>query len=626
MTESQGIQRKGLREARSGLRGETALVLPLATGLVVLLSLATLLAYRSAIAEFRDSERSRVLAASQKHVRLATQATGSRAGDRLSLPAGALAIARLDPDGIATASSAGLEGANLAAGLFGSGARALQAPVARGPGAGFGDVIVAFVPHGSTAGAPAAFVERIDWPAPVVAKHQRRFPILATTVAAADAALVALVLLYRRRRLRPFEGLIERAQAVERHSEDGGEDADEVTHLLRTFDRALAELKIHPPNDQLTDAIRDSIQDSYGDEVATGLLLIDAGGQFLALNDMGARWLEVRADVVGQSYLTVLAHQPELRAIVGEAVQTQQAVRRRECTLHTASGEERVLGLTLSRLSRGDGPLRGWLGLFTDLTAVQRENRESMLSASLAQIAEMSAGLAHELRNGMASLRGYATLLARSDLNPRQKEDLGELQLEVDHLHRVAEDFLSFARPGTARSEVFDLRQVARRAVADPALEEVDIRFESSAEATDPRPASETAPGGPSSFRLRGDPQLIERLLRNLLHNAARSHRDLAAPEPILVRLSSSRSPPSPGDLSSFDGTQVEILDRGAGIPEDLQDRLFTPFARGNEDGVGLGLALARRIADLHHAELSLEARPGGGTLARLRFPGDARA
>ncbi|REJ82641.1 MAG: PAS domain S-box protein, partial [Acidobacteria bacterium] len=504
--------------------------------------------------------------------------------------------------------------------------------IVRGPDGTLGPIVAAVLAApGAAPGAATGPLYRIDWPAPVLARHRRRLPILATTVVLADAALLTLVLLYRRRRLRPIEGLIERARSVQSAQAAAGDGAtrqrvDEVAQLLETFDRALGELARRGSEaDPLSEAVRDSggAGDGAEDgETSTGLLLVDAGGRFLALNEAGAHWLDVGIDVAGRAVEEVLERQPEVAAILEQALRTGQPVRRHECGVRTASGERRILGLTLTRLTRADGSPRGWLGLFTDLTHVQREHRESMLSTSLAQIAEMSAGLAHELRNGMASLRGYATLLARSDLGPRQAEDLAELQQEIDHLHRVAEDFLSFARPGTARLEDLDLVEVTRRAVADPALrgERVELELAGGGDGGTAAGELAVADEGPSTTprtALRGDAQLIERLLRNLMSNAARSHRDLEPRPPIVVRVFAE---PDEGDPRSSRPT-VEVLDRGPGLPEAVRERLFTPFARGNEDGVGLGLALARRIADLHHAELTLEPRAGGGTRARLRFP-----
>ena len=121
------------------------------------------------------------------------------------------------------------------------------------------------------------------------------------------------------------------------------------------------------------------------------------------------------------------------------------------------------------------------------------------------------------------------------------------------------------------------------------------------------RTVAETA-----DVRLRGDAQLLERALRNLLHNAAQAEREAGGRGPIQLGI-------DPGP----EGIEVSIEDRGPGLPAEVRERLFHPFATGRRGGVGLGLALAHRIVTLHGGRIRLEDRPGGGTRALLLFPAD---
>jgi signal transduction histidine kinase len=297
---------------------------------------------------------------------------------------------------------------------------------------------------------------------------------------------------------------------------------------------------------------------------------------------------------------------------------------------------------------RGGDPLtpRGYLVLFVDLTEARRRSEQAHLAESLRQIGELAAGVAHELRNSLATLKGYLTLVERagrsgggSTADARAEEGgpagdsggaiaeyVAEIRREADHLQRVLEDFLSFARPGTARLEEVDLYQVLARAAADPVLAGVPVRL---------------APRPPGPLRLSGDPQLLERAFRNLLHNAAEATQ-AAAPGGVLAEPDRSPEPGAepdsergPGPAAGArhepavevaagagpEGLEVTVADRGAGVPEALRERLFQPFASGRPGGAGLGLALARRILVLHGGGLALEDRPGGGTVARATLP-----
>jgi signal transduction histidine kinase len=109
---------------------------------------------------------------------------------------------------------------------------------------------------------------------------------------------------------------------------------------------------------------------------------------------------------------------------------------------------------------------------------------------------------------------------------------------------------------------------------------------------------------------LSGDPQLLERAFRNLLHNAAQASRESAAGPVVEVSAAA-----GDGEL------EVTVADRGPGIPPEVRERLFQPFASGRPGGVGLGLALARRIVVLHGGRLELADREGGGTIARVSLP-----
>ena len=220
------------------------------------------------------------------------------------------------------------------------------------------------------------------------------------------------------------------------------------------------------------------------------------------------------------------------------------------------------------------------------------------MAESLARLGELAAGVAHELRNSLATIRGYLTLIERSPDEPPGAY-LAEVRHEADHLQRVLEDFLSFARPGSARVEEVSLAAIAERVAADPAFDGETVTVA-------------VAPGTP---RLRGDAQLLERAVRNLLRNAVEANREAAGTQtalPVRVEV---------GEEAG--GVVLRVADRGAGVPPEIADRLFLPFTTGRPGGVGLGLALAHRIVSMHGGNLRLEPAPGGGTVAWMWFPSD---
>jgi two-component system sensor histidine kinase PilS (NtrC family) len=574
---------------RLGLRREVLILLPVALLLLVVLSTFTLFSYRNGVSLFtaeRQREAARLARAVADHLAAVPGGSVAPGPQVLRQPApAALGVALVDAGGAALASVGEMPAAGL---LDPAAGRPLDRPLGTGPDERSPEAVVGFAPLGSPAG--RRYV-RVDLPAGVLAGQRRALGVLTISVLGINSALMLLVLFFLRHLLAPWETLLARARQV---GDEGQAAGDEVEFLLVTFERALAALAAEPASTAEDDIA--ALERTLSTSLQSGLLLLDREGNVLALNAVGAAMLGVAPPEPGQPLARVLASQPELLEVLSAAVAEGTAPQRLECAVR--SGRETLtVGLTVHPLRRDDGGVRGYLVLFADLTEVQRRAEESRLAESLAQLGEMAGGVAHELRNSLATLRGYLTLIERRPDEDSIADFLSEIRREADHLERVLEDFLSFARPGTARVREFPLAPLLGRAAADPVLEGVEVRVHAAAE---------------QDAVLRGDPQLLERAVRNLLHNAAQAEREAGRQGPVEVSLS-----------LLPDGLEVAIEDRGPGLPPEVRERLFHPFATGRRGGVGLGLALAQRIVVLHGGRIRLEDRPGGGTRASLFFPRD---
>lgn len=568
---------------RLGLRREVLILLPVALLLLVMLSSFTLFSYRNAIALLaaeRQQEASRMARAVAD--RLAAAPEGALPGPRdLREPApSARGVALLDARGRAVAEIGELPAGGL---LDPAAGRPVRQPLGMGPDDASPDAVVGFAPLAG------GRLVRVDLPAGALARQRRSLAVLTVAVLSINAGLAVLLLFFLRHLLAPWEMLLARARQVGGGGL-GGED--EVELLLGTFDRALTALARQGRSAE--DDIA-ALERTLSASLQSGLLLLDREGRVLALNAVGAALLGAELPEPGAPLGRVLAGQPELREVLAAVVTEGTAPQRQEHAVrHAETGETLTVGLTVHPLRRDDGEVRGLLVLFADLTQARRRAEESRLAESLAQLGEMAGGVAHELRNGLATLRGYLTLIERRPDEDSIADFLSEIRGEADHLERVLQDFLTFARPGTARVRDLELLPLLRRAAADPALEGVEVRVQ----------GEETT--------LRGDPQLLERAVRNLLHNAAQAEREAGRRGPVEVAVARGE-----------DGLEVAVEDRGPGLPEEIRARLFHPFATGRRGGVGLGLALAHRIVVLHGGRVRLEDRPGGGTRAVLTFPRD---
>jgi signal transduction histidine kinase len=409
-----------------------------------------------------------------------------------------------------------------------------------------------------------------------------------------NVALTLLVLLYLRHLVRPMETLLEHAKGVAEEDADGG--GDEIEFLLSTFERAMAALaartKEGPDQQEIA-----ALQRALGSSLDSGVLLIDNVNRVLAVNPVGTELLGL-AELPPDPPLLArhCAAHPELVGVLEQATAAGDGVSRREIEVTGEGSSTRLLGLTAHPLRRDDGTLRGVLALFVDLTQTRRRADEERRASSLAQLGRMSAGLAHELRNSLAALRGYLTLIEMHKDDDSITDYLGEIRNESDQLQRVLEDFLSFARP-EARLDTLSVSHLAARLAADPGLEGHHVVLHD-------------LTGG--ELEIRADRQLLERALRNLLLNAAQAQETTQVTTPLELTLALQQN-----------SLAIVIGDRGPGLPPEGAEQLFEPFATTRDGGVGLGLPLAQRIVDLHGGTLELSPRAGGGLEARVVLPDD---
>ena len=237
------------------------------------------------------------------------------------------------------------------------------------------------------------------------------------------------------------------------------------------------------------------------------------------------------------------------------------------------------------------------LGYFIGALAELRKRDVELTAAlgrseRLATLGELSAALAHELRNPLALLR--SSLQNLSEAEPQAKPRCTAMISEVDRMSGVIRGVLSLARPvevGRARSvevgHLFD----RTRPLAEALLER-RIGFD---------------PDGAGAAVIRGDAELLTQLLLGLLTNAA-TH----SPADGSIAVHAARSETA---------VELAVEDRGPGVEPALRERIFEPFVTTRQDGMGLGLAVARRIAEAHRGEIRVEAREGGGARFVVRLP-----
>jgi two-component system sensor histidine kinase HydH len=213
----------------------------------------------------------------------------------------------------------------------------------------------------------------------------------------------------------------------------------------------------------------------------------------------------------------------------------------------------------------------------------------------LASLGEMSAVLAHEIRNPLASLKGNAQLLARllpEGEKPRAKAD--RVVDEAMRLEQLTNDLLQFVRTGTIERSSVDPAALVRDAAASV--------IASGAEPGSAPVITVDTTGAPPRWSL--DAGRIRQVVVNLVDNA------IAAGAPVAVTVRRAR-----------DQLIIEVADRGPGVAETDRDKIFEPFFTGKTQGTGLGLAVVQRVVDLHHGAIAVFPNPGGGAVFRAELP-----
>ncbi|MFQ5697340.1 MAG: nitrogen regulation protein NR(II) [Myxococcota bacterium] len=334
------------------------------------------------------------------------------------------------------------------------------------------------------------------------------------------------------------------------------------------------------------------------ENVASGLLTVDLSGRVTSFNREAERITGLEAsEVLGLPLEQLL---PGISRVLSpdQADDAPGSGERLEFRFETRAGARLHLGLSRSVLRDSQGLPDGAVVIFQDLTQVTKMEEALRRSERLAAVGQLAAGLAHEIRNPLASLSGAIELLARDlpDLGESARRLVRIVGRETQRLDRLASAFLDYARPGPGRREWVDLTELldelCELAERDP---EMQCRIERS---------------GDEGMRFFGNPDPLRQVFWNLLRNAAQS-----GPSDGCVRIETRRE----GSWAC-----VRVSDRGSGIPEDLMEQIFEPFFTTRAKGTGLGLATVHRVVEAHGGTLEVWSRMGEGTRVSVRLPLEA--
>jgi two-component system sensor histidine kinase PilS (NtrC family) len=351
-----------------------------------------------------------------------------------------------------------------------------------------------------------------------------------------------------------------------------------------------------------------AIKDLVFESVGTGLIALDRSHAITTFNRAATVITGVAAaDAIGRPWQAVFGDLVPLPAIEAELSATPEASSRHEALLARRDGGTVPVRLTFWALSGGDAQravdedltrAREPLGVICaceDLTAIRVMEERLRQADRLATLGRMSANIAHEIRNPLASLTGAIEVLAASGTAGEVRERLAQIILkESARLNEILREFLEYARPAPlvrARTNVIE------------SMDDVLVLLEHRAPAGTLKVTREF----PASLDWVVDPQQFRQAFWNISLNAVQ-----AMPEGGELRVTVT---------TMRDRLEIRVADSGEGIAPENVGHVFEPFFSTKLDGTGLGLALVHRIMQDHGGDVSVESAPGAGSTFTLGFP-----
>ena len=361
-----------------------------------------------------------------------------------------------------------------------------------------------------------------------------------------------------------------------------------------------ADIQLRRASDQIEDL--QAFSRHIIDSLTSGLATTDIEGRILTFNRAAASITGIAVEhAIGASAVELLGLPRDFEALFGARAERPR-LPRTDITFRRKDGRKIDLGLSTALLFTPRGET-GFLLTFQDVTETRRLEREARVQQRLAAVGELAAGIAHEIRNPLASMAGSIQILRQEvSLTPEQSQLMDIVLRESERLNETIRSFLAFARPQRQAMSRVD----ARRVVTDAAT-----LLENSPELSHAHRMSVSVPD--NEVWLQADEGQLRQIVWNLATNGLRAMPN-GGELTLLVR--------GEGNAAELTGEVViEVRDQGSGIAPEELDGIFQPFRAGFARGTGLGLSIVQRIVADYGGEIQVTSDRGSGTTVLVRMP-----
>ncbi|MBM4272477.1 MAG: PAS domain-containing protein [Deltaproteobacteria bacterium] len=338
-----------------------------------------------------------------------------------------------------------------------------------------------------------------------------------------------------------------------------------------------------------------AFSDSLVENMPIGLIAINNRDEIISFN-------QTAESVLGHSFHDILGKKaddilPRSCSTLLQTLKVEKKVIEREIECPVQDGRIVHLEVIATALEEDTGDFLGYVILFRDITEILHMKKEMERSQRMASLGSLAAGLAHEIRNPLSSIKGFATFFReRSRNNPEEGETAAIMIQEVDRLNRVISQLLEFAKPMEMNRQWASPQEVIRHTVK---MVEEDCRKKNIAVHTDISPKPEN---------IYIDPDKITQVLLNLYLNAMGAMEQGGTLSVAFYQYNDRM-------------IRIDVSDTGTGIDKEHLNRIFDPYFTTRLTGTGLGLAIVHRIVEAHEGEIRVESKQGRGTTVSVFLP-----
>lgn len=366
-----------------------------------------------------------------------------------------------------------------------------------------------------------------------------------------------------------------------------------VIQQLREQEKELERLhKIEKERAEQTERLSEEVTRN----MPAGLVVVNAQGLISSSNPAAEQVLGIRG-LGFRRYSEVLGQDSPLTKLVADCLKTGRIFRREEVEHAPPAGDVRHLGVTISPIRRDEGKISGVICLLTDLTELAALQQRMQLKENLAALGELSAGIAHEFKNALATISGYAQLIPDAPSNEAADYAKKIVEQTRNITHMVAE-FLKYARPLEIPDERVELEELVNRAAEEVAQTMPQVAIECKGNFAD----------------VAGDEGLLRQALLNLARNAAEACAHVESGGRVTLC----------GEVAQGEESgrqRIFVTDNGPGIAQAAMPKLFRPFFTTKSNGTGLGLAVVQKIIVQHGGHVEVRNCPKGGAEFIITLP-----